>query len=390
MSIKVSAALSGGQFMTTEDTLAIFGDTIPAKYYNGSSYTDVEFRYDTTDTLRYISSYYSSDYMVGGRTFLCYTASVSGLSVNPDYITVDLQPSYSIFDTTQLSTAICLSTGAATGANVSTVYQSPAWDWYWSGSATHLENHAVTYPNSPYYAYCDFSKHANQYCTFVEASFRSQSQTSGYSVRATFSGNTAGDGLLRLYLGLPYVDADATGMNGTTGSGSGGSSGDTNINVNVDMSETNEKIDESNGFLSSLVSWVSNFFSNLGDFFIGLFVPSDGFIDNWKDDLASEIADTFSPLDEVDATLDRLKQAFDAAGEGAVNAMEFPAISIPGTEFSTPSVSVPLKPLSDSMIYDKIAKFIDIVATIAVFNMLLTRFKAFLVGEKVVEVEDVD
>lgn len=378
--------------MTPSDALSVFGSEIHAKYYNGTDYTDFVFTYDSVQS---VSTVYSSisypDSVYSGAQFLEYRVSVSDLpSYNTDinYITVDISPTYSIFDTEYIHSFVALTDYGS----VSTTYQSPSCDWVWNGRNVHIENSAVDPSVSGGLACFGASSTGNhEWYTFVPVELTSTSNTSGYCTRATFSGNDISHrSTLCFAIGIPYISYGATGSQGTFTTSSSGGSGDTNITVNVDMSETNEKIDQSNGFLSSIVSWIIDFFSNLGSFFVRLFVPAEGFIDNWKEDLAEAIADTFSPVDTVNDTLDRLKQAFDIAGEGSINALEFPAISIPGTSFSTPAVSVPLRPMSDSSIYDRIAKFIDILATIAVFNMLLNKFKAFLVGEKVVEIEDVD
>lgn len=371
--------------MTPQEALQIFGQSINAQYYDGSDYTDCVFQYDSVQSVSSIDSEASYQFGVGSQ-FLRYYCFLSPGTVvqNPTYITFDITPTYSILNTSQIHSFIALSSRLS----ISDTYQSPSWDWSVGGSNVHLENDDRISSGSSTRARLFADGVVN--AVFVPFDFSSASLTSGYSYRATFSGNYGmGDSSNRyaLCIGLPYISTDATGAVGTLPPESSG--GDTNITVNVDMSETNEKLDESNGFLSSIVSWITDFFSNLGSFFIRLFVPAEGFIDNWKEDLAEAIADTFSPVDTVNDTLDSLKQAFDIAGEGSINALEFPAISIPGTSFSTPAVSVPLRPMSDS-IYDYIAKFIDIIATIAVFNMLLTKFKAFLVGEKVVEIEDVD
>lgn len=380
--------------MSASDVLQFYGTHISAEYFNGTDYTDFEFVYSSQETIASVYSSVSySDSVYEGAPFLLYLADVSSLpnyNTNPSYITVNVMPQYSITNTQFVHTFIGLED---LGSN-STIYQSPSYDWVWSGQNRHFENSA-TDPSTSGGQACfglSGSSVSHLWYTFVPVDLTSSSSTSGYSVRASFSGNdvSGSSNTLGLAIGLPYVSVGASGSSGTLPPESSGGSGDVNVTVDVDMSETNEKLDESNGFLSSIVSWITDFFSNLGSFFIRLFVPADGFIDNWKEDLAEAIADTFSPVDTVEDTLDRLKQAFDIAGEGSINAMEFPAISIPGTSFSTPAISVPLRPMTDSSIYDKVAKFIDILATIAVFNMLLTKFKAFLVGEKVVEIEDVD
>ena len=93
VSIDAYAALSGGTFMTAADSLSVFGSSIPAKFYNGSGYTDFTFQYSNTMTLRSVNPTGISDYLSSGVVFLHYTASASGVSNDRSYITVDIQPS---------------------------------------------------------------------------------------------------------------------------------------------------------------------------------------------------------------------------------------------------------------------------------------------------------
>lgn len=377
--------------MTASEARQVFGDTISCMYYNGSDYVSGVFSYDSYNTWTPDSiSSADGSYTYEGNVWLQYTASLSGLSSNPNFITVDLSPLYSIFDTTQIHTCIALTTSQS----ISTVYQSPAWDWVFSGVSYHIEN-SDTSANGNYHAYFN---HAGFSLTYVCADLMSQSLSSGYSSRAVFYGNS-GLSPMRLYIGVPYVDISASGETGTfpvtTG---GGSSGDTNINVNVDMSETNEKIDETNGLLGNIISWIGDFFVNLGTAVSGWFVPSQNYISNWVGSIVTQLEEAFSPWPSLDSSLTTaLNALLGALGEGGASAIEFPAIDVPmpdgvNTDFKIDSISVPIGqngPWSD-LVRDYVKPIINMVSTIAVFNMVLHRIKAVFVGEQVVEVEGSD
>lgn len=231
---------------------------IPFKYYNGSGFTDAVFTYNSTVSITSPSVHSASgSYTYDGTTFLEYRASASGLNTNPSYITVDIQPTYSIFDTTQIHSVIALSDGNSTSKYLSTAtYQSPAWDWMYDGTHYHIENHDESASGSGYYAYLT---HSGRNFTYICADLSSQSLASGYSYRATFSGNQIPTGsYYRLLIGVPYIDDDSSASPGTSDSGGGGGGGGGDIivtvNVNVDNSGVESRLDDVNSGLADINS----------------------------------------------------------------------------------------------------------------------------------------
>ena len=377
--------------MTPQEALQVFGNQIQAQYFDGSDYTDCVFQYDSVQSVTSIESESSYQFGVGSQ-FLRYYCFLSPGTVqqNPSYITFDISPTYSIIDTNQIHTFI----GLSSRLSISNAYQSPSWDWSVGGSTVHLENDDRISSGSTTRARL-FADGVTNAC-FVPFDFSSVSTTSGYSFRATFSGNYGmGDNSNRyaLCIGLPYISTDATGAAGTLPPESSG--GDTNITVNVDMSETNEKIDETNGLLDSILSWIGNFFVNLGNTVRGWFVPSQDFISNWVHRLIEIIEDKFAPWPVADQTIkDIVQRLLTALGEGGVQSVDFPTITIPGVP-DGPFIegrSVPLKGDNGAWadLIEVFASFVDVVCTIWVLNMVCHRVKAVLVGEAVVEVEGSD
>lgn len=232
--------------MTPTEALAVFGSELSGEYFNGSDYTPCTFTYDTTTTIfdKSIGSGYSwGEYLsASGTTWLVYRSNFSA-NTNPQYVTVEVRPTYSIFDTSQIHTCIALSSGGNANTFISTTYQSPAWDWYIGGTNVHLENSATSYATSVR-SWIKFNYDKYVLCSYVPLDFTSQSKTSGYSLRADFYGNTGNNGYI-LLLGCPYVDSDSTASEGTftTGGGSGGGDINVNVTVDVDLSDTNSKID---------------------------------------------------------------------------------------------------------------------------------------------------
>lgn len=384
--------------MTPQDALSVFGSQIHAKYYNGTDYTDFVFTYDSVQT---VSSVYSSvsypDSVYSGAQYLEYRVSVSDLpSYNTDinYITVDISPTYSIFDTEFIYSFVALTDYGS----VSTAYQSPSCDWVWNGRNVHIENSAIDPTVSGGLACFGSSSTGNhEWFTFVPVDLTSTSNTSGYCTRATFSGNDISNrNTLCFAIGIPYISYGATGSQGTFTTSPSSDGGDTNITVNVDMSETNEKIEETNGILSTIHSWLSSFFSTLGSTVLSWFMPSQNFLSNWVSQIMNTIEEHFSPwpiLNERITTM--IQNIMNTMGQGGVESVEFPAIDVPldvpgqdpNASFTISSQSVPLFPNGTSPLRDLLKDGLDMVCTIWVFNMVLNRIKAKILGEQVVEIE---
>lgn len=92
----------GGKYLTAQEMLDIIGNSITGRYYNGSQYVDVTYYYDSVGTIGQLQQYEASDIVAVGKQFLVYAARVEGVSTNPDYITFDLYPEFSILDTSYI------------------------------------------------------------------------------------------------------------------------------------------------------------------------------------------------------------------------------------------------------------------------------------------------
>lgn len=371
--------------MTSQEALEVFGSSISCQYFHNGSYDDAVFSYNQVWSAAY-GNHGGSAWTYDGNSFLEYTCNVYP-STNPQYITFDLQPLYSIFNTTQIHTCICLSVGTdSDNYSVSTTYQSPSWDWVYDGQTYHIENSAEG-DLTGQFAYI---RSAGQNFTFVCADLSSVSSSSGYSYRAVFSGNTSGYPM-KLLIGIPYVSDSASGQTGTFTTASGGSGGDTNITVNVDMSETNEELQQQTGILSTISNWLTSFFTTLGNTVLSWFMPSQNFLSNWVTRIKNILLDHLSPWGDMDDTISNVLDRIVAAlGEGGVESVEFPALSVPGTDFSTQSISVPLWPSGSSSLQYWVKLAVNLVSTIWVCNMVLNKIKSKIIGESVVEVEELE
>lgn len=250
--------------MTSQEALSLFGSEISAKYFDGTGYTDITFYYQTTwangfNNYGSVESEDSSLSMYKNQPYLVYTASATGVNYSNSYVTVDIRPEYSIFDTTQIHSCIALSCGDASQYVSSAAYNSPSWDWYWNGSRVHTENSALSSSGSGTYAVLKnvFTNSSISSFTFVPINLTSSAKSSGYSVQASFWGNRTFYNKYCLCIMLPYVDTDSSGSNGTfttVTTGSSGGGGDINITVDVNLDDTNSKLDGIAGIVSDVLS----------------------------------------------------------------------------------------------------------------------------------------
>lgn len=192
-----------------------------------------------------------------------------------------------------------------------------------------------------------------------------------------------------LYIFCPYVGSSMSNTEPvqtttTTETSSGGAvtTGDIFVDVNIDL-------DETNGILGNILSVLSDFVGDILDGLKGLFVPDEDYIENWLDDLIDLFEAKFA---SSGIDIDPLKNALlDMATYGATTSIRFPGVDLTscGIPFTIPPRAVELQPFG-SPINTYIELSINIAATLAVFNLLFTKIKAILVGERLVEIEGDD
>ena len=99
---------SGGHYMTVSDTLQFIGSEIPVTYYNGTDYVSTTALYDTSVTPSFTEYSENPVGFVDSGSWLVYTFTAN-TNTSPNFITVSLQPTYSLFDTTCVYTTFALS-----------------------------------------------------------------------------------------------------------------------------------------------------------------------------------------------------------------------------------------------------------------------------------------
>lgn len=359
--------------MTVTDTLQFIGSEIPVTYYNGTDYVSTSALYDTSVNPGFTE--YSEnpvDFVTSG-SWLVYTFTAN-TNTSPDYITVSLQPTYSLFDTTCVYTTFALSRPS----NISeSTYQSPQCNWYIGGSIHNFYNSAKSNANSGIYSYLhrDYYINGHRDFSYIPIAFSSQSTFSAYAVDCAFYGNSKGvtDNSYVFLVQCPYVSSGASGASGTFTTVSGGSGGD--INIDVDLSETN--------------SWLENIFdglSGIGSTISGLFMPDEQDMTDFYTDLCDLLDDSFSGYQDSTDILDDVKDTISNADP--VTTITFPQFTVPHTSFSIGPYTVSLAP--DSALLDAVRLAIDLIATCAVINLIRWKIDEIIHGKVVIESEEVE
>lgn len=363
--------------MTTSDALDVFGSEIDVQYYNGSEYVDTTARYLATSTVSSCDWSDPSGYLVSGTPCLIYSFSASGLNRDPSYITVDLQPQYSLFDTEFFYSFI--GTSCSYELNTS-VYQSPQWEWYVNGSRMVFEGNTVV-PESGVLPRLSTARNINQKYIFTPAYFSASSTFSAYSVRATFTGTGTYSGSVFIAIGCPYISSGAYGANGTITDTTPGSSGG-DVNVTVDMSETN-------GLLGSLIDAVQGLASALLDGIKGLFVPSEDELTAFSKDMETLAQEHLGGLYQA---WQLLEDFFDGLKNvSSKDSITIPACHVPlaGETLILGPYTVPLKVEGmPAVLYESIAFIVDFLVTAAFVNMCKRKLEIFLNPDSEVITDD--
>lgn len=270
--------------MSEAEALQVFGNTINATYaqYQGGD-TDIVFTYAG---LSQAAAYTlvcdtQTEFDPSSWSWLVYSSPALSPDPNPQRIQFDIRPLYSIFDTSQIHTAISFSTGRSFGGVHSPsadTFNSPQWKWNISGSDTVFENSLEDGDGHFAYFYgYTFSGTANPfYYNYVPMDFSAQNNVSAYSYRAVFSGQYD-DGYYYLMLACPYIDNSGSGESGivTTVSGQAIANIETGINnINSGINELNTQMNELNTGISGLVSGQQQEIDILSDIIQNITIPN--------------------------------------------------------------------------------------------------------------------
>ena len=379
---------------SVQETLSLIGSSLPATFYYQGNYVDSTFEYWGTQDVMEIKSGADLPLSVG-QTCLVYVATQTA-TASPDYVTVQVQPEYSIFDTQAVHMTACLQ---STSAVSSAAYASPSWLWFVSGYGDYIAGNTFADTNGDRRCVRFRQGSADQWATAVAIDYHTNSDFQAYSKRISFYGNTQtnySDSRYRLYISPLQVSADGSAQSGTfTTATSGGSEGNVTVNVNVDL-------DETNSLLEDIWEGITDLGGTIWEGITGVFVPSDEAVTAFQDSIQETLEDTFIPLYAAQQVTGDIFESYLTGS--AVGTIDLPVARYiqnynPDTGTRTvgylwQSRQVQLLPNRNAValdgehtlgdFYDIFATIIDIVSTILVLNMLRNKIEAILVGEVVV------
>lgn len=463
--------------LTPQQTLALYGASFDAFYYNGTAVESVTFDYYTSsaeiaeavgDTHNFVwlsanwnnpDSNFVADFRA--TNFLVYrwitssvvnsantgyqfsiqpkfSISLSGLSSYKQKFMWSFYPQYSVAAQDQGRSYLYLDTSADSSPVPFASYNSGD---SWAGSIT---TYVAPILNNTYRKGLFFID--AEYYPDLQANFSVTGQTLNLKNVDCYDAQTSdSSGAKAVYL---FVSCPVLSDGFEIGSGSGSEDDQINVEVNIDTSEIESKLDtvidnqeSANQYLDGIYTTQTNQLNAIidqldaiydrmaadGDFTVnintaidnqtntlvgalgglvtdirGLFVPSSADIINFKADLEVLTGQTFLGIDDAEGLRD---QAYaQLLGVQPVSTIDLPLLSFPdntnvdfaldpadinGLAVQDGNIKVPVKPRENDFgfFYELAAWGIDIIATLLVVNMLLNKWKAVMVGEKVVEIE---
>lgn len=357
--------------MTASDTFALFGDSIPVTYFNGTDYVTVNATNDFGGVTKFGTLVVDG---VSVPVVFYQVLNIGDLNSNASYITLQLAPQYSIYD----SYFIYQCCGMSSYSTIASAnFSAPSWLFHVAGSDIQYEGVADSglYTSEFDLAYFFGSYWASTYMNHVWVDYEGQSETFGYSKRIRFFGNTASqfDNVV-FFLSCPYISGDAFGSSGTPASSGSGSGGSGDVNVNIDMSETNSIL---SGLAGSIVNGI-----------LGLFVPSQEDFEEFVQDARDTFSDAFDPVfpsvTVISSVFDDILEQSEDSSQAFIT-LEQASFSVGGGTFKFPPdrvdgqlYKVPLIPDGFGWFADIVKGVVDIVCTIAVLNTIKTKFELFL------------
>lgn len=224
--------------MTVSETRQFLGDSIEVSYFNGADYVSSSASYYSSGTYDFNEISESPvGFVAGSHLWVQYTLYVPNLILNPDYIQIKVNPTYSIFDTEYIYTAFALSSYG----RISMTYNSPQCNWYKGGSVLNFQNTTSEDSTNTYHSYIIPNQwnplYYSYYFSYIPIVMSSNSTFSAYAMDCNFYGNESGGGndsyKYTFWVMCPYVSGNAIGASGTFTTADGQGS------INIDLSDTN-------------------------------------------------------------------------------------------------------------------------------------------------------
>lgn len=248
--------------------------------YSNGNFVDSTFEYWGTQSVAEIKQGADLPLAVGTECLVYVSTQVA--TPTPEYVTVQIQPQYSVFDTDAIHMVACLQ---STGAVSAQAYSSPSWLWFIGGYGDYVSGNTFSDANGDRRCVRFVQGSANQWATAVAIDYHGNSTTQGYSKRLSFYGNSQtnyADSRFRLYISPLQVSANAGTASGTIATESSGTGATSGGGSDVDLTETN-------GLLSRIIAALSSLGDAIVDGIADLFVPDSEYIEQWQEDLQTSL-----------------------------------------------------------------------------------------------------
>lgn len=374
------AALTEGRYLTQQETLDLFGQSIDITYFDGQNFVDTTASYYRPATCE--TDY--SDYVHSGLTGLFYVFSSSSSYNNNDYVSVRLQPQWSILDTHQIHCVLAVGTSVTQLS--SAAFDAPGWVWHVAGNRVRYE--AIP-DNNSLYPIMQYNDGWLRYAPFVEVSHSSQTAFDCSSIEAQFTGVLSA-GSVCIFIGCPYVSSDSSAATGTVATVTTGSTTETtavsvNVTVTVDM-------DDTNSLLEVIIEWLEG----VGNVISGLFVPPSSWYDTFRENCIDIFENAFGDNDSFEEYFSDFIAQLKTAG--TTTTVHWPGLSVPTSsgsfvQLSEPADvsvipggtwSIPINGHTYTLI-DFCKYLIDLAATVAFINTIVQKLRAVIFGTTVIE-----
>lgn len=373
--------------MTVAETRQYIGDTLEVRYYNGSNYVTTTATYTDGSSLNFEERSDSPvQFVAGNHLWLRYDFTATGLSLNPDYISIRIEPAFSIYDTRYVYTCLGLGTYGRISASV---YQSPICHWLKGGNVVSFENSTLDWNDPTYHSFLFPQQWTPAYysyqVSYIPVVMTDSSDFSASCLDVSFFGNDSPSNYpdkFTFYVMCPYVSTGSTGGSGvittapssgttspisSTTSSSGGGGGGAS-----DLTETNSLI-------GRVITSISNAVDSLLEGIKGLFVPDDDFLSDWVDDMKDLLSDHLGGLYEA---IDLLTDFYDIfQGIQAKQNIHIDSFNVPlaGQQLQLGGWDIPLKVNGlPAALYDGIAYIFDFLAVMIFLKMCRNKLEIIL------------
>lgn len=395
--------------LTTAQTLALFGETLEGEYFDGKDYVPCEFKYHCNYSTQYNAAFTSN------QRFLVYYSEVSATNSNFYDYSLKISPSIDLRNLQRFdfSCGISASDYITSITDYPNMYLSYSIDGVpskinfissggvWEKQTLYGKSTAYANRSFPQIFFVCRPSITNGSPLSFNLSFDSVYSQVGFARRFVLDDKDTyveeddeSTVATLFFIECPLISA---GYEVGSGSGSGGdesssgsSSGSSEVDRIVDALDKIAQAQQPDMSEKGPLKWIGEKISGLALSLLegikSLFVPGQDVLYSFFNSIDAKLRETFGALYDVEELTDKaIKQLLTGS---AVESIKVDAITIDlpeGAQFTIGGWSVPLRPEYDKfhLLYEALAKAIDIVAALAFVNMLRNKLETFLTNREV-------